>query len=386
MEIVSVKYSEIALKGKNRYLFENKLIVNIKTSCNKKHIKVIKVRKERFRIILYLEASRDEIENALTKVFGIKSFSYIDEVKTDIDSILETAKQYMIKLKKEGTQSISFKTTRADKNFAIKSPDVNSMMGGIATDLGIKIDYKGATETIFVEINTNKTYIHTKRIDGPDGLPTGSTGKVLVLLSGGIDSPVAAHQIMKRGCHVDFIHFHTFDTNKEVLDTKMVKLVKLLNEYQTDSKLYTMPCKYFKTCTMDKIFYPSYKLVLFKHFIFKLADEIAKKDGYDAILTGDSLAQVASQTIENMRTTQINIDTLVFRPLLTYDKQDIVNLSIKIGTHNISIEEYKDCCSLLADNPSTKTQPEKLQKMLDAMEFDKIIEQSFNKLESYNIE
>ncbi|MDA3854921.1 MAG: tRNA 4-thiouridine(8) synthase ThiI [Candidatus Woesearchaeota archaeon] len=384
MEKVLVKSSEIALKGRNRYVFENKLIENIKKSAKKNNVIVSKITLERFRLIIDFDSSKEKIKNTLNKVFGISNYSFIYKVEKDIDEILKKSKEMMLEIKELGHKQISFNTTRGDKNFKFKSPEINSKMGEVASKIDLKVNYKTTESTIFLDISDKSAYLSHEKYKGLEGLPVGTSGKVLVLLSGGIDSPVAAYQILKRGCEVDFLHFHTFENNDEILNTKIKKIIEKVNEYGFESKLHAMPCQFYRSLTCDKIKFDNYRLVMFKHFIFRMADELVKKEGYDAIVSGDALAQVASQTIENMRATQTGLTSLILRPLLTYQKEEIITIARKIDTFELSIEEYKDCCSLAAKNPQTKSKVEVLNELLKEMNFEEIIEKCLTQVKSYD--
>lgn len=385
MEKVLIKSSEIALKGRNRYVFENKLIENIKKSAKKNNVKVSKISLERFRLIIDFDAKKEDIKNTLNKVFGISNYSFIYKIEKNIDEILKKAEEIILEIKNEGHKQISFDTTRGDKKFPLKSPEINSKMGEIASRLELKVNYKNADKTIFLDISDKAAYISYEKYEGLKGLPVGTSGKVLVLLSGGIDSPVAAFKILQRGCEVDFLHFHTFENNDEILNTKIKTIVEKVNEYGFESKLHVMPCQFYRSLTCDKIKFDNYKLVLFKHFIFRMAEELVKTEEYDAIVSGDALAQVASQTIENMRATQTGLNSLILRPLLTYQKEEIIKIARKIDTFELSIEEYKDCCSLAAKNPQTKAKVEVLNNLLEEMNFDEIIEKCLTKVTSYDL-
>lgn len=385
MEKVLIKSSEIALKGKNRYVFENKLIENIKKSAEKNNVKVSKITLERFRLIIDFDSTKQEIKNTLSKVFGISNYSFIYKIEKNIDNILKKAEEMMLEIKESGSKQIGFNTTRGDKSFKFKSPEINSKMGEVASKVGLKVNYREPESTIFLDISEKAAYLSYEKYQGLEGLPVGTSGKVLVLLSGGIDSPVAAFKILQRGCKVDFLHFHAFENNDEVLNTKIKRIVEKVNEYGFDSKIHTMPCQFYRSLSCDKIKFDNYRLVIFKHFIFRMAEELVNKEGYDAIVSGDSLAQVASQTIENMRATQQGLNSLILRPLLTYQKEEIIAVARKIDTYELSIEEYKDCCSLSAKNPQTKAKVEVLKDLLDEMNFNEIIEKCLTQVNSYEI-
>ncbi|HED05418.1 MAG TPA: hypothetical protein ENI61_01890, partial [Ignavibacteria bacterium] len=201
----------------------------------------------------------------------------------------------------------------------------------------------------------------------------------------GIDSPVASWLMMKRGCRVDFLHFHTFKNNQQAFNSKIKNLVEILNKYQRKSKLYLVPYSIYEILTQGRVL-QKYDLVFFKYFMLNFADKLVKENHYDAIVLGDNLGQVASQTIENLKATSLGISSLIFRPLLTYDKQEIINLSEKIETYELSIKKYKDCCSILSKNPSTKTKPKAFENVLRKIEVNEIVEKSMKELEKFEVE
>lgn len=384
MKKVLVNYSEIAIKGKNRYKFENKLVENIKKSSKYFDVNLISVEKIKGRIVCIYKDEDEKIIKNLKNVFGIRHFSFIDEIEKDLDVILKKAKEKILELKGREVERIGFKTKRTDKSFKPNSVELNTIMGEIATNNSIKVDYKNPQATIHLIINTDRVYMHEDKINGPGGLPVGTAGKTLVLLSGGIDSPVAAYNIMRRGCECDFIHFHTYPENKKVLNTKIKDTIEILNRYQFGAKIHLVPYSMYEILTIGKI-YDRYELVFFKHYILKVADKVAQKDGYDALVNGDNLAQVASQTIENLTSASINIEKEIFRPLLTYEKEEIIEIAKRIDTFDLSIKEYKDCCSLFAKNPATQTKPAKFKEILEKVDVEELVDKSINEIEVFDI-
>ncbi len=287
---VLVHHAEIGLKKGNFAYFEKKLVQNIKKLAKRNNLKLKDIERTNKRIICKFDSSEKRILENLKYVFGIKNFSFIDEIDKKVEDILKNAEKLMKKLK---PKTIAFKTKRADKSFKLNSIELHKKFGEIANKLGIKVDYKGAKDTIFTEITFKKVFMYTKKIKAYGGLPVSTSGKVLVLLSGGIDSPVASWLMMKRGCRVDFLHFHTSRNNKLAFKTKIKTMVESLNRFQGKSKLYLVPYSTYQIMTQGKLF-QKHDLVFFKHYLLKFAQEFAIKNNYDAIVTGDNLAQVAS--------------------------------------------------------------------------------------------
>lgn len=385
--IFLVHYGEIGLKGKNRPIFEKKLADNIKRLIKKKGLnyeKEYKIVREKGRILVYFKNEKNNksiIEDVLKKSFGIVNFSFVHKIEKNFEKLKTKFLEILENIKKPKNEiTLGFKTKRADKNFTLTSPEITSELRKIAEAKGFKVDYKNFNVEIYTEISHNNIYLYLDKEKGPKGLPVGTVGKVLVLLSGGIDSPISAYEMMKRGCRCDFLHVHNLINENSVLNSKIVKTVKKLNEYQLFSNLFIAPYNEFNFELLGKKVDQRYELVLFKFFILKLADEIAKLNKYDAIVTGDNLAQVASQTMENLKVVSKDIDTIIFRPLLTYDKEDIIKKSKEYNLFEIAIEEYKDCCSLVSKNPTTKAKYEKFKTELNKIDMNKIISNTIKKI------
>lgn len=384
MHTILVNYSEIILKGKNRPYFERALKENIRKSADRTEVQLEAIKRDGASFICTFFGDKELVIKSLKYVFGIKQFLFVKTMSKELDKILEEMQNSLYKIKKSGAKTVSFNTKRSDKNFPLTSPKLNEKFGEIANNEGLKVDYSDKENIIYIKIGEKSAYISFEKINACGGLPVGTAGKVLVLLSGGIDSPVAAWSLMKRGVHCDFLHIHNFRKNEDVISSKIPETIKMLNNYQFKSTLYISPYIPFELTVMGKV--PSkYELVLFKHYILRLAQEIAKKNGYLAIANGDSLAQVASQTLENINATQCNINLPVFRPLLSSDKEDIICTAKKIGTYELSIEKYKDCCSLVSKNPATRSKREKLESLLDNIYLEKLISNELSKIKTFKI-
>jgi len=378
MHKVLVHYAEIALKGRNRYYFEDKVIENIKKSASYFNVNLKRVRKEYKRLLCIFEDSPENIKIVLGHVFGIRYFCIVEELPKKTESVLQFTERFLKENKKKGFTSVSFKTKRADKTFPLTSVELNTQFGEIASQLGLKVDYSHAPITLFTEITEKEIYCFSEKLQGAKGLPVSSGGKVLVLLSGGIDSPVSAWQIMSRGCSVDFMHVHPFSQSNQA--EKIETLVKILNKFQWNSKLYLISYAPYEAYVSGKI--PSkYDLVFFKHYLLKLGEKLALDLGYDAIVTGDNLGQVASQTIENMKASGFGLQVPLFTPLLTHDKETIIEQAKKIETYDLSIKSYKDCCSLFALHPSTRTKLSYFQNLVKKIPMEKLVEKSLENME-----
>jgi len=294
-----------------------------------------------------------EIINIIKRVSGIQYFVRAYVCKSNIEDIFKCIKENLTT--KEGTFKV--KTKRVDKNFNLQSNQVNMELGGMILEefKNLKVDIHNPQTLINVEIKRNQTILFFDKIKGIGGFPLGINKKILMLISGGIDSPVASNLLIKKGYIVDFITFVTPPhTNEKALD-KVRKLVKVLTKDLYEPKLYV--CNFTNIQhELSHMSVKAYQITLMRRFFFRIARDLAKKEGYLAIATGESIGQVASQTTESMQTIQNAIgDFLVLRPLLTFDKSEIIEIAKNINTYDISIEPYADCCALFVPtNPVTK--------------------------------
>jgi thiamine biosynthesis protein ThiI len=383
--LVSVSSSEIALKGENRPQFESLLIKNIRSALS--GFGKFRVQRGGGRVLIYFESepdqiARESVKTTISKVFGIDSISFPLSAKLDIIEIQN------IVLSNSGRligKKIRVETRRSDKRFSLKSQEVNQIIGQALVDAGCKVDLDNPEETIFIEILSDRALIYFDRLKGPGGLPVGSSGKVISLLSGGIDSPVATWLMLKRGCVPDLLHLHQFPNNADIGDSKIIRLVKIIRDYSpTDLKLFSAPYTEFykKSISMN----PKSELVLFRRFLFHLTNALAIKYKYKGVVTGDSVGQVASQTIDNIFASDEASQIPVFRPLVGFNKQEIVDLAIEIGTYKTSIEAYKDCCSLVAQRrPSTKVPLELVKKLESELSIESIVEKTIEQVEVFEI-
>lgn len=370
--LVLIHYAEIALKGRNRPSFERQLLTNIRHAF-RRHDATPKLSTDFGRILCEVDASEECIRDTLTKVFGISSFSFVHTTPAEKQAIVEEATRLL-----EGP-SIAVKAKRADKNLSFTSLDLAKEIGDKAKRRGLQVELKDPDQPIHIEVTSMAAYLYTSTIQGPGGLPVGTAGKVLVLFSGGIDSAVAAYLMMKRGCRVDYLHVHSLPENKSVFQTKIAPLLSLLDTYQPKSTLYVAPYHLYEFATMGRI-PDAQDLVLFKHFLLRLADRIGS---YRAIVTGDALAQVASQTLQNLEAISQQVHRPVFRPLIAFDKQEIIAYARAIGTFNESIKQYKDCCSIVAKHPSTSTRPDQLRACLGRVDLPACIDATLGECTTY---
>ncbi len=368
-----IHFGELSLKGKNRNLFIDKLINNIEIKTGGKVTK--------YRDRLFLTGGNPD---KLNFVYGISSYSSAIRLRKDLIEIQKNL-IHLIEKNIEGNKTFGIHVKRADKSFKPDSQELASVLGKIIKDkFKLSVNLKNPDLNISIEI-ADDVFIHLNKKKGLGGMPVGIAGRILSLLSGGIDSPVASCQMIKRGAEVDFLHFHALGSNKKVIDSIIVKLAEIITKYQLKSKVYIVSYDDFQKEIFKHNVEIGYELVLFRRFLIKFAEFLAEKESYQAICTGDSLSQVASQTIENIGSVMHNLAVPVFQPLISMDKLEIIDISKNIGTYETSIQEYKECCSLMSKNPKTKTKRNIVESYENILEFDKIFDSTYNKMEIVQI-
>jgi thiamine biosynthesis protein ThiI len=380
MDYIICHYSEIGLKGKNRRFFEEKLIDNIKRLVLKSDDLEF-AKRISGRIIIKLTKKgiqrQKEIKEGLNNVFGIAYFSFAENVKPILKLIQEKAFG-LLKDKKFKTFRIT--TQRSKKDFSLTSQEINEKVGEyILRKLKVKVDLEKPDIICFIEIVDKYAFLYLEKIQGPGGLPAGTGGKAVVLLSGGIDSPVASFCAMKRGVKIIFVHFHAYPYTSQASIEKTKKIASVLRKYQGKSKLYLVP---FGEIQKEVLIKTSARLrvVLYRRMMFKIAGIIAKEEWATAIITGESIGQVASQTLENIRTVEDSVDLPVLRPLITEDKEEIIRKAKKIGTFEISILPDEDCCSrFLPAHPATKANLNEVKREENKLNINKLIKEAVHK-------
>lgn len=362
---IIIHYDEISLKGGNKDFFVKRLADNVLSRLGDTFTtergagKILFKSNELFGSDEFIKFAEQ-----LKFIPGISNLSPAVGVKSDLDEIKKAA-ETVIQIYQPRTFKIF--TTRSYKDFSLKSMEVNREVGGFVLEKHthlrdarfggrreIFVDVHEPELTIKIEISKNKAWILGKKYPGLGGLPIGSAGRVVCLLSGGIDSPVAAFQMMKRGAEVIFIHFQNQTINKAGVENKIKRLVEKLSEIQGRSKLLLVPFEDLQKQVVAKI-RADLRMIVYRRLMFQIAEQLAKKEGSQAIVTGDSLAQVASQTLENLAVIYQVSTLLKLTPLIGFNKTEIIDLAKKIGTYDISIEPYADCCNLLvAKHPETR--------------------------------
>lgn len=354
---VVIHTNEVALKKGNRGRFEKRLLKTVMERIADEGTFTSTRRQNGLFIFHDGALSEEQMKNLaviLEKIFGIATFSFATRVESDIDAIKDTAVAMV-------PQGAVFRVTtkRSDKRFPLTSQEVSRQVGGsiLSAVEGTKVDLHHPELVVIVEIGDRGTFVSAGKRRGAGGLPTGTAGTVVSLLSGGIDSPVASWKIMKRGCEVVFVHFHSYPhVGRESIE-KVRRLARVLTAYQGDTTIYMVPFAGIQRAIVARCD-ARLMVPLYRRSMLRIAVRIAEKHGALALVTGDSVGQVASQTLENIRTVSDAVTLPIFRPLIGDDKLEIIDDAQRIGTYAIAIEPHDDCCSLfIPSNPKTKTTP-----------------------------
>jgi len=379
---IIIHYGEIALKGGNRSFFENKLIANIKLALQ--DLGDIWLKQVSGRIIVLMEDNYDWelIKAKLQKVFGIEYFALAWNSSQDLKE-LEKDLYSLIKSKKFKTFRIT--TRRTNKSFPLDSQKLSEELGAmVVKKMKKKVDLENFDLNCHVDIVENFVFLYFEKIECRGGLPVGVSDKLLCLISGGIDSPVAANLMQKRGAPIVYVHFDSYPSTPKENQEKVKDLVKVLNEYQFKSKLYIVPFLEIQKQILQKA-PEDYRVIFYRRMMLRIAKKIAQKENVLALVTGESLGQVASQTVENIRAISEVIDLPILRPLIGFNKEEIVNLAKQIGTFELSAQPFGDCCSLyVPKHPVTRAD---LNLILDTekdWKFEKMLEEAINKTEIIN--
>lgn len=374
-----VHYHEIGLKGGNRRFFTKTLYKNLQKVLSRFDAKVQDLFDR-----LFVTVPADKFVNALlasARVFGVAYVAPVRVLPRSVEAITDAAVETYLALA-SGGETFAVRVRRVDKSFPITSRELERLVGQkVITVANAPVDLETPEILMAFRIYQDCVYQVGPKVQGVGGLPVGVIGKVLALLSGGIDSPVAAWLMMKRGCEVDFLHFHAFPSSEEAVAGKIPKLAETLVTPQgVTAKLFLVPYHSFQIALLMSKVPPPLELVLFRRFMVKVANRIAKEHGYKAIVTGDNLGQVASQTIDNLTVLDNASDLPIFRPLLTYDKREIVALARKIGTYELSIQPYMDCCSLIARHLETRAKLKVVLKAENILPTEQLIARSLSEM------
>lgn len=381
-----VRYGELTLKGTNRKMFINQLKDNVKRALIPLSGYHVKGKRDRMYIELSPEADINEIIQRLSKVYGIKSISPVIKIDKNEEKINQSAIQLSQDFEKGSTFKVDVK--RVDKSFRLDTYELQRQVGGaiLKENNNITVNVKNPDYEIKIEVRMDAIYIYEKVIAGAGGLPVGTGGKTLLMLSGGIDSPVAGIEVMKRGVTVEAIHFHSPPFTSEKAKDKVIELTRILAERVGPIKLHLVPFTEIQK-QINKVVHPRYTMTSTRRMMMRISDKVVHQINANAIVNGENLGQVASQTLKSMYAINHVTATPVLRPLLTLDKEDIIKKAKELGTFETSIQPYEDCCTIFTPkNPVTEPDFNKVIKYESVFNFDEMIENAVENIETLTID
>ncbi|MGC7619759.1 tRNA uracil 4-sulfurtransferase ThiI [Staphylococcus epidermidis] len=381
-----VRYGELTLKGTNRKMFVNQLKDNVKRALIPLRGYHVKGKRDRMYIELSPEADINEIIHRLSKVYGIKSISPVIKIDKNEEKINQSAIQLSQDFVKGSTFKVDVK--RVDKSFRLDTYELQRQVGGaiLKENNNITVNVKNPDYEIKIEVRMDAIYIYEKVIAGAGGLPVGTGDKTLLMLSGGIDSPVAGIEVMKRGVTVEAIHFHSPPFTSEKAKDKVIELTRILAERVGPIKLHLVPFTEIQK-QINKVVHPRYTMTSTRRMMMRISDKVVHQINANAIVNGENLGQVASQTLKSMYAINHVTATPVLRPLLTLDKEDIIKKAKELGTFETSIQPYEDCCTIFTPkNPVTEPDFDKVVKYESVFNFDEMIENAVENIETLTID
>ena len=380
--ILIVRAGEVALKGMNKPYFERMLVDRIK--ANLKKISEVGKDKDidiyRHEGLIYVKADKaldiEEIIHETVKVFGVASVSKAVEAESDLDAIGAEAVRYMKALIEErGIKTFKVEAKRADKNFPVKSPEIGRIIGAkvLVGCKVLKVDVHDPDVLLKVDVRHDVSYIYDSKVNGLGGLPLGTNGRGMTLLSGGIDSPVATWMMAKRGMMIEAVHYHSYPYTSERAREKVIELAQIVSQYTGRFKMHVINLlpiqeEIVKNCPEEET------TIHVRRFMMRIAEKLAKEAECQALITGEDLGQVASQTSEALVVTDSVVSMPVFRPLIGMDKIEIMDRAQEIGTYEKSIEPYEDCCTVfLPKHPATKPRLEKILESESRLDIETLV-------------
>lgn len=383
MKVIIVRYSEIHLKGNNKEFFESALISNLKFAL--RDFKYDFARSNaRYVIRNFDELLLPQLIDTIKNVFGVHSLSVAEEVPSTYEEIQKAA---LALAPQQGTFKVN--TNRADKRFPMKSMQLSAEIGGdvLENNPRLSVDLHNPQNVINIDIRENgKTFVFTDIIKAVNGMPVGTGGKAIAMLSGGIDSPVAVYLMAKRGMTIRAVHFHSFPYTSMQARQKVLDLAKIVKKYTLHMTVDVVSFTEIQTEIHEKC-PEEYMITIMRRFMMRIAERLAKSNGAGAVITGESLGQVASQTLESITSTNSVATIPVFRPLIGFDKDDIIEISEKIGTYETSILPYEDCCTIfLPKRPVTKPRLSTVEKIESVLDVETLVNNALADVETIVIE
>lgn len=373
MKSIVVHYQEIALKGNNRPWFVSRLARNMREATSDLGVKEVRVLMGRIEVVLG-DADWGAVRDRISKVFGIANFAQAGRAPLDVDAI---ANAILADLGDRQVKTFRVSARRADKRFPLSSPEIEREVGGrIKEAKGWTVNLGAPEFTIHVEALTDDAFYYFGKEPGAGGMPVGTSGRVACLMSGGIDSPVAAWRLMRRGCRVLLVHFHSYPILSRASQEKARELAKLLATYQYHSRLYLVPFGEIQQQVVLSVA-PPLRVVIYRRLMMRIAEAIARRAKAQALVTGEVVGQVASQTIENLSSINSVVTMPVLRPLVAMDKDEITAEAQRLGTYPISIIPDQDCCTLFTPrHPATKARRSDIERAEAALAIDEIVRQA----------
>lgn len=384
MRCAIVHYHELALKGRNREFFEQRLVRNLRLALKDLRIRRIESLQGRIRIILPDHILPDSVAERLHRTCGVANFLLTESVPLELNdpdlAEMKLAAQRLVA--QEDFQSFRVTAKRADKRFPRTSMDIEREIGGYLSEVtGKTVKLKRPDLTLYIELLTREAHLAARKVPGPGGMPVGTGGKVACLLSGGIDSPVAAYRMIKRGCKAVFVHFSGRPLVSRASEEKVQELVRLLTAYQYHSQLYIVPFGEIQRDVVANAPAP-FRVVLYRRIMVRIAEELARREGCWALVSGDSLGQVASQTAENLSVVEEAAELPLLRPLIGMDKIEITEQAQQLGSFITSIEPDQDCCRLFVpQHPSTRTKIADIHRIERALDISTLVKRGLEKAE-----
>jgi thiamine biosynthesis protein ThiI len=384
MTVFLIRYAEIALKGHNRGRFQRQLGENIRRTLN-----LDGTRLQHHHAQFILRAAPNEIQSfveGLRKVFGVAWFASTQTCAKRMPDMIEASVQAAHNAIQPG-MSFRIRANKADHSLPFSSVDIERQVGAAVLEAtGASVNLENPDAIVYIDAAVEGAYVYTQKISGPGGLPVGTSGKVLSLISGGFDSIAASYLLAKRGAQVDFLHFHVFPEHNPVLDSKIAEIASKLSAYTFSERLFLSSYLPFEMRTLELQERDArYEAVAFRRMMLQVAEKLALEHGYQAIIVGDSLGQVASQTLENIVSVQDAVSIPVFRPLIGMDKVEITQQVREIGLFEAAAQEYKDCCAIIAAHPVIKAYLPAVRRLDDKLEMQSIVAESIENIGHFRI-
>lgn len=383
---ILVRYGELTLKGGNRKTFVSQLRSNVKRALMPLKGYEVKVNRDRMYIQLEPEADIEEMMTRISKVFGVHSISPVLKLEKSMDAVYEHARLFAQNY--EAGDSFKIEVKRSDKKFEYETFAIQRMVGGevLKSNTSLHVDVRQPDHEIKVEVRLDAIYMYDRIIPAIGGLPVGTGGKTLLMLSGGIDSPVAGMEVMRRGVTIEAIHFHSPPFTSEKAKEKVIELTRIMAERVGSIRLHIVPFTEVQK-QIHKVVHERYTMTSTRRMMLRIADKVVYQIGADAIVNGENLGQVASQTLKSMYAINAVTNTPILRPLLSLDKEEIVQKAKDIGTFETSIQPYEDCCTIFTPkNPVTEPQFEKVLQYESGFDFEEMIDRAVGNIETFVID